>query len=265
MNNILGNMRLDCRRAFFSTGFLLSVAGMCVALFASLSTETSLIKQFNDKYDVLFLYIIATHQGFSLLSVIFATLPFSTSFCVDWNNQFIRSTIIRSDINSYGISRVFTCLLASGSAVALGYIFFIFILMMKFPLANTQSDSFKNALSLPFGQILLNGNFFIYFIVKLLIIFITSSFFAILALWISIYLPNIFVTMASPVLAYYFIIRIPQEIGISTTWFHITIYGMIYPGHPYLSLLYSIFILILLCMLMGIFTVRQIKRRLEHG
>ncbi|MCB8818088.1 hypothetical protein [Desulfosporosinus shakirovi] len=265
MKKLFGNIRIDFCRAFFSVSLLLAAVGMCAALFSSISTEVSSLAH-GEKLDVLYLFRVAGMQGFSLLSVIFATLPYSTSFCTDWSNQFIRSSVIRTNINSYSISKVFTCAFAGGSAVAIGEILFMLILHMKLPLVDSESHMFANAVSAPiYGSLLSDGNYIVYFAAQIVIVFFASAFFAVLALCISTYLPNVFVTMASPVLFFYFFIRIPQLMGLSTLWFHKALFGTFYPGRPYLSLLYSIFICSLLCVLMGILIVRQIKRRLEHG
>lgn len=217
--------------------------------------------------DVLYLYRVAHVQGFSMLSMIFATLPYATSFCTDWNNQFIRSTVIRTNIKSYGISKVFASALAGGSAVALGEILFILLLRLYLPLVNRESPMFENAVSdSAYGSLLSEGNFTAYFAAKILINFFAAAFFAVLALGISTYLTNIFVTFASPILSYYFFIKLTSIIGLPD-WFNLkhVLFGTFPIGKPIFSLLYSAFFVTLLCILMGILIVHQIQRRLEHG
>ena len=267
MRKLLGNARVDFCRAFFSFGFLLAVVGMCAALFSGASTEGIVMKDINNRGDVLYLYTVAHVQGFSMLSVIFATLPYATSFCTDWNSQFIRPTVIRTNIKSYSISKVFTCALSSGSAVALGEILFIFLLRLYFPLVERQGPGFDNAVSdQVYGSLLSSGNFTAYFASKILISFFAAAFFAVLALWISTYLSNVFVTLASPVLFFLFITRLTRLIGLPP-WLDLSsaLSGMFYSGKPFFSLLNSIFLCSFLCILMGILTVWQLKRRLEHG
>jgi len=202
VKTLLGNIRVDLYRAFFSFGFLLSVVGMCVALFSSASTEGNSIKSGSD---VLYLYRVAHLQGFSILYIIFATLPFATSFCTDWNNQFIRPTVIRTNIKNYGISKIFSCAISGGSAVALGEILFILLLRLYFPLVDSQSHMFANAVSDPiYGSLLLSGNFITYFVLHVIVSFFAATFFAVLALWISTYLTNVFVTFSSPILFFFF-------------------------------------------------------------
>lgn len=238
---------------------------MSVALFSSASTEVKMIKE--SYGDVLYLYRVAHVQGFSMLSMIFATLPYATSFCTDWSNQFIRLSIIRTNIKSYGASKVLTSALAGGSAVALGEVLFILSLRLNLPLVNTQSPMFENAVAEPVYGILLSGGYFTaYFAAKILISFFAAAFFAVLALSISTYLTNVFVTFASPILSYYFLIKFFSNIGLPE-WFNLQtiLFGYFAVGKPFFSLLYSIFFVTLLCILMGILIVRQIQRRLEHG
>ena len=264
MKRFLGNVRVDLRRAFFSFGFILAVVGMCVALFSGASTEGRSIK---DGTDVLYLYMVAHGQGFSTLSMIFATMPFATSFCTDWNNQFIRPTVIRTNIKSYGISKVFTTALAGGSAVALGEVLFILLLRLYVPLVDRQGHMLAGAGSdSVYGSLLSSGNFAAYFASQILIVFFGAAFFAVLALWISTYLTNVFVTLASPVLSFYFITDFTREFGLPA-WLNIrfALAGRFYNGQPVFSLMNLIFSCSFLCILMGMAIVRQIKRRLEHG
>lgn len=264
MKQLLGNARLDFRRAYFSFGFIIAVVGMCLALISGASTEGSMIK---NGADVLYLYIVAHVQGFSMLSVIFATMPFATSFCTDWNTQFIRPTIIRTTIKNYGISKVFTTALSGGSAVALGEVLFILLLRLYLPLVDRQGHMFANAVSDPvYGSLLSGGNYAAYFASRILLAFFAAAFFAVLALWISTYITNVFVTLASPILSFYILTTLTGLIGLPR-WLDIRIAlsGTFYMGKPFFSLLYSIFFCSFLCILMGILTVRQINRRLEHG
>lgn len=143
MTGFLGNLRVDFRRAYFSFGFLVAVVGMCAALFLGISTEGYVINTVPNE-EVLYFYMVAHAKGFSELSLIFAALPYATSFCTDWNSQFICSTLIRSDLKSYSVSKVFTCALAGGSAVVLGEGLFIFLLSLYFSLVNPQDPSFAS-------------------------------------------------------------------------------------------------------------------------
>ncbi|SHH34359.1 hypothetical protein [Desulfosporosinus lacus] len=257
MKKFFSNARVDLRRAFSSFEFLLSVAGMCTVLFLSVSSQLRAMVNGLMQSDVLNLYNLAHFQGFSLLSAIFATLPYSTSFCIDWNNQFIRSVVIRTNIRTYGISKALTCALAGGSAVALGEVLFILLLCLCFPLVGPEGNLNNSMLS--------GGNLIAFFSFQILVKFFAATFFSVLALWISTYLTNVFVTLAVPILSFYFLITIPPVIGISMRWFYNALMGSAYANNPYGSLLYSIVVCSLLSILMGILVVGQIRRRLEHG
>ncbi|GAB6172485.1 hypothetical protein JCM15765_19630 [Paradesulfitobacterium aromaticivorans] len=151
--------------------------------------------------------------------------------------------------------------------MALGEILFILLLRLYLPLVNSQSPMFENAVSdSVYGSLLSGGNFTTYFAAKILINFFAAAFFAVLALGISTYLTNIFVTFASPILSYYFFIKLTSIIGLPD-WFNLKsiLFGTISSGKPLFSLLYSAFFVTLLCILMGILIVHQIQRRLEHG
>ena len=260
MKDLLSNIRMDLPRAFFSYAFFLSVFGVCMALFFSIVPQLRASANGSMQLDVLNLYNLAHFQGFSILSAIFATVPYSLSFCMDWNNQFIRSVIIRTDVRSYSISKVLTSALAGGSAVALGEALFIIFLYLNFSLVGANDLN-----SLEYGNLISEGHFIIFFVLQTLIKFFAAAFFATLALWISTYFNNVFVTLAVPVLSFYFLITIPLMIGISMRWFYNALMGGAYANNLYASALYSFLICCLLIILMGILATEQIRRRLEHG
>lgn len=263
MKEILGVLRMDLCRGFASFGFLAAALSMCLALFSNSSTEVRMLE--TGLTDVLYLYNVAHIQSFSVLYVIFAALPYATSFCVDWNHQFIRSTVIRTSVEKYGFSKVTACALSGGAAIALGELLFIFLLRLNLPLVNTQNPVFENITSLFLGSLLTTGHFAAYFAARILVVSAAAAVFAVLALMISTFITNVFVTLGFPLIAFYSLIGFSGQLGLPE-WlnFHSIISGVCL-NTPIASVAYSVLCCSLICVLLGVITVRQIKRRLEHG
>ncbi|BAE83938.1 hypothetical protein DesLBE_5323 [Desulfitobacterium sp. LBE] len=264
MRRLLRTVQVDAYRAFFSFGFLLAAMGMCLSMFFNISTEIIAIKE--GYADVLYLYRVAHLQAFTMLSVLLAALPYGASFCTDWDHQFIRPTVIRSDVKRYSASKVIVSALAGGSAVALGELIFILLLRFSVPLVNEKGPMFQNALDDNlYGGLLSEGHYLLYFAVRIAMIFCVAAFFAVLAFWISTYITNVFVTFASPILAYYFLGKLLHGFGVPG-WFNImSILSGVSLDQPLFSLAYAVLAVTLSCIFIGILSLHQIQRRLEHG
>ncbi len=263
MKEFVGILRMDCWRAFTSVGFLLAVFGMLLALLFNTSTERAVMD--SGEADVLYLYVVAHFQSFLVLYVILAALPYATSFCTDWNYQFIRFAVIRSNIKKYGISRVIICALSGGAAVALGELLFILFFRLNLPLVNTQNPVFESICSTFYGDLLVSGHFIAYFASRIIVISSAAAVFAVLALLISTYITNVFVTLGFPLVAFYSLINLSGQIGLPK-W--LNLYSILFGTcleTPTASVIYSFFSCSLLCVLLGVLAVRKIERRLEHG
>ena len=97
---------------------------------------------------------------------------------------------------------------------------------------------------------------------------------AVCAVWFSTYIPNPFAALAAPMAIYYTLIRINFLTNING-WLRNSSFGFLSPvywinvTHPTTSPAYQLGIkfstVLVLCLLMGVATICQIKRRVKHG
>lgn len=260
MIKIWRTLQVDLQRAFCSMNFFLAVLAMFVFLIINTGKEMVFAE------DVLYLYTVANFQSFAIMYVLVAALPYAASFCADWNNQFIRPLLIRISWKSYTISKVTVCALSSAAAVALGEFLYIIFFCVQYPLVDPQGNMFENSTQLSYGFLLLEGHYITYFFCHILILATAAVFFSVLALSISAYLPNVFVTMASPVIAYYFLISLSYNLGLPG-WldFNAIIKGDACMSSPLLSILYTLCCIVLSSVFLGCLFARRLKRRIGDG
>ncbi|HCC35529.1 MAG TPA: hypothetical protein DEQ02_07835 [Ruminococcaceae bacterium] len=263
MKRLIGCLRMDMRRAYLCPPFWISAVGVCLILFISIIQEL----QLPGDRDVLYYSWVTEQYDFSMLFPLFAAVPFSISFCTDWNNQFIRPSCIRSNVKIYGLSKALTAGIAGGSAVVLGNILLIIGLCFRFPLMDKSLPTYQNFGDVPPFGALLNGNHIIlYFLFKLLVQFFACAFYAMLAFFISTYIINPFVTLAVPILFYYLLLNVQYIIHMPTIVDPFVVFsGRIDMKSPTLSLLYMILYLGIFCMAICFLSVKRIQKRLGNG
>lgn len=262
MSGVIGNLRMDLRRAFISPAFLFSSVGMAAVLFFNAANEFKI----NSSCSVLYLDGIMESNYFYSLAMLFCAVPFAASFCADWSNQFIRPSCIRSGPRQYCISKVIACALSGGSVVAFGHILVYFLLLLRFPLARA-SDIQNMILNEPvLGCYLQGRQYLMYLLCKLIFQFEFYAFLAVLAFFISTFIPNIFVVLASPLLAYYFLLNLEAELHLPT-WLDIRIIseGQCNLGNTAVSVLYALVFFSVLCAVLGTVAVKNVKGRLQHA
>src|SRR5690625_3678992 len=134
--------------------------------------------------------------------------------------------------------------------------FFILLLRTRFPLFvfNNTGD--------PYSYLLNDGKPMIYLIYNIFHYSLSSALFAVTALWVSTYIPNRYIALASPLALYFVIFRfmtgldIPQYLKINNI-----VEGGYHTGVAFQTFLYKLIPVLVLCGLMGFAAVRQIRRR----
>lgn len=269
MEGLTGNLRMDLHRAFHSAGFLVAVIGITVALLLGCTSEAAYIGQGN--YDVLTFFNLSHAFGFSQLLPIFCALPFAASFCSDWNNQYFRLACIRSNVRCYSISKVIVCSLSAASSAILGECIYVAVLALKFPLYDADIE--KGFSSIPFEDLVYNGHYIVvYILLRILIWAAFFAFFSVFAFLVSTWIPNVFVVLSTPVLAYYLVTNVDSTLLYltnSSNWYKFMSFSFLFDanlnvGTILTSLLYPLLLCILLCILSGFLVNRNLKRRLLH-
>jgi hypothetical protein len=112
---------------------------------------------------------------------------------------------------------------------------------------------------------MLQGNVACYFTAVIFLLFLTGGLWATVALLVSSYFPNIYVTMASPLLLSFFtsraylVLKIPVGLRLDL-WLQ----GRSSAGTDGLTILCSAFVVLGLAVVFGILFYRKLKRRVEN-
>lgn len=250
---------VNAKRAIISVPFFLSACGVTVVMvFATWSLIT---QKSNESYlDVIYLYGMGTGGGsLFLMTGILPLFPFATTFASEWGQQATNFWTVRTGIRNYAVGKVIVSALAGFLTTAVGLSLFFLLMRIKLPLfsAPSSGDAYASLLDqeMPIRYLLYHVTH----------ISLTSALFAVVALWISTYLPNRFVTVAAPLVIYFVAHRFTTQLDIpeylKATWIVEQIYDA---GSLNATLLIKLGIVVSLCMLMGYGTVRQIRRRVQH-
>lgn len=234
-----------------SFSFLLSTLGVTIILLLTA------YGWFHDQTDVV--YLFASSIGGGTLFIITGILPlfsFSTSFASEWEQGATSFWLIRTGVRNYSINKILVSALTGFLTTCLGMLLFILLLRIRFPLFvfNNTGD--------PYTYLLDDGKPMIYLIFNIFHYSLSSALFAVTALWVSTYIPNRFIALASPLALYFVIFRfttrlnIPQYLKINTI-----VEGGYHTGVPFQTFLFKLIPVLVLCGLMGFATVRQIRRR----
>lgn len=255
---MLHDLRLDARRAFLSPLFFICIAAVVLVSCWGISSE---IRSATPEYgSVIYLY----HYDFSLLLLVIAAVPYCTSFCSDFNNQFIRSHIIRTGFWSYSISKCIVCYLSAFLSYFIGAILFLLLLRTRYPVFLAFSD--EQYLTLPMGYLLKEGHYWGYLLVKVISRAAYIGFFSVLALVTTTYITNVFVAVSSSIIWYYFLVNLFSVIRPPKMLYLYTLLnGNLDLGNTFLSVGYTIGLSLILTALLILLFKRKVKERMANG
>lgn len=261
MRRFLCVLGQDLRRTMLSRTFLAAVLGLSAVSIATLFDEYHFTTA---DTSVLYIKMLSEYRDFYIIFLLFAALPGATLFCSDWDNRYIRFSAMRSSKNAYAASKVIACFCSAVSTVFLSEWLTVLLLGTRFDLYQAQDSGMSygayQALITPEGVPL-------YLTIAFLCKGFCAGFLAVLALWFSTKVTNVFVTLATPLLAYYLI----QVVGFATQILPTSLYisnltrALVTVGSATASFLYTLGIFTGLAALFGFLFVISCKRRITNG
>ena len=208
------------------------------------------------------LYInqIIRYLDFHIIYLLFAAIPGTLLFCEDWDNRFVRVSVVRCSKQKYAVSKVLACFLSAVSVVFFAESLLLLLFCVQFPLFDTINNT-SLSIAEPVTSILL------ILLIEILSEGFCAGFLCVVALWVSTKIINAFVTLATPLLAYYlisttsFAIKIPSEFNIA------------YLSKAYISIndnlsfsfLFTVLIFFLATSVFSIYFIKNCTRRIENG
>lgn len=208
---------VDRRRAF---GPWLLAA---VVLYAALYAQNVLYELFETEGNALMLFEFSRSMGHTLwLMPLAAALPFGMGFCVDCKSGYLRPMVLRAGRKKYIGSKAAACFLSGGAAAAGGTLAFLLLAIWRYPPEDWAAlAQFMDASSMQ--DVLVQGNYFLYFSGVIYLQFLAGGFWALTALAFSAYFPNALLSMCVPLLLY----RLISEAGelFLPTWLNLPVLG----------------------------------------
>jgi hypothetical protein len=245
-------------QVFSSPVIYVSIIGVTVLCFASVWEEMSM----NDASVAYLIEIFIGLTMFKKLVVLFAALPYVSSFCSDWKYQYIKPITIRTGIHRYIWSKLVTCFVSGCITVFAGMILFITILCIKLP-QYPEIDA-NLLLQPPFGELAM-GQFPVVFLLTQCFVFsLAAALWSVVGLTVSAFIPIHFVAVAVPVIASYFFEEFTMGFPNWLNFYLLTRGADVFHQGPYVSLVLFCVIFISFSSLTGLVFSYQVRRRLRN-
>ena len=251
-------LKNDLMRSVISTEFTLAILGVCIVYYMGAWSELKFAP------DILYLFRYAKEAGtFDIIFILVSILPYTTCFCSDWNNQYIKPFIIRTGIKRYTISKIITCMISAGSAYVFGMLVFVASLKISLPVISINSDinNYTKALG---GELLINERYILYFGVYCILGFLTAALWSTVGLYASTYLPNKYIALFTPFIMYYVLNLFTGKFPVWLRLNRIS-QGRCVIGGTATTLGYVILLHLALIIVIGFLFSRKVKGRLENG
>lgn len=253
MKPFISLLKVGFRRAIFSWHFLLSVSSVTLVL---MMTSLGMI---GPQSDVLSVAIISGSGNIPLIVGILPLIPFAITFASEWEERAVSFWIIRSGVRAYAISKLMVSAWSGFLATFTGILLHTLLLWTQLPLYTTFQTGDA------YAPLLDAGMPWPYLLSAAAHLSLSSALFAVVALWISTYIPNKWTALTAPVVLYFVLLRltrnwdIPPFLKIGTL-----VEGTYHAGSPLTALLLKLGVVMFLIWLMGYGTIGQIGRRVRH-
>jgi len=259
-------MGLNLKRAILCKSFVLSTIGTALLILSG-SSAAIFYQDFDGNWEIGgdILYGLTTGmQGssgtpFAIVGIL-PLFVFSTTFAMEWQQRAINFWIIRVGTTKYAICKIIATAISAMLVTIVGFLLYGLILSFWLPLFSTfQTGN-------PFEPFLLAGRPMMYFIYFTLYFALGSALCAVCGLGVSTMIPDKFTTIASPLVIYIIMVRLTSSPTIPEYLQAINLVEGIYSGStPFTTLFVKFVVILVLCSLMGVGIVGNIKRRLNNA
>lgn len=245
----------DLKRAVLSVPFFLSVISITSLVFFAAYGQLSSIA------DATYLLIAGLGGSGTIIMIIclLPIIPYSMVFAEEWQQNATKFWMIRTGVNKYTTSKLIASGLSAFLTTFLGLTLFLFITTPAFSFFtySRTGDAYSPLLdvSLP---LLYNLLFISHYALSAMI-------FSFIAMFISTYIPNKFVVLASPVLIYFILHRFTALLNIPEYLKAVNLVeGIFDAGSPLNTFILKLFIVLIICLLLSVSTLLQVRRRVQH-
>lgn len=209
-------------------------------------------------------YFDAVDNFNSLLDVlpVVAALCCATSFCSDWQERYVHAILVRTTEGRYCACRLAACFFVTALAVFLGVCLYLAALAAFYPLTE-ESGGY---LTWAYADLVLGEQPVRYLLCKAAVKAVSCGMWGVAALACSAVIPDMLVTVASPLLfkrlysVLYNMLGLPQALSID-----FVSESLVTVGSWQASLLHACGLFLLYAALAGAAYRLLVKRRLRHG
>ena len=255
--NLIRNIKIDLKRAFCSKLFLVGLLCMIGVCYLNISWDNM------NAPSVIYLVSGLAFGGFVQMIFVCGAIPYATSYLSDLENGYIRFLVIRGDLSSYLHSKIIVTALSGFVTVWIGKMLFALSLRLIFPTVDEYTSMSTAGVDLLFGV-----SPWAYIVVDAFLYAMAAAGFAVMALFISSLVRNVFVTVMSPLVLFFMItslqqiFNLPQEIELNGLLMG---YITAYKDSWQFTLLHISVVWIIAILLVGKLFVWRAERRFHHG
>ncbi len=200
---------VNLKRAVFSKRFVFAV--LLVVLFEYLDIFSYLRENiesirlgYSSRYTIVDLMQLTGNTMFWGLAFSVSLLPYSGAFVDDEKNNFLTYVTVKTNSVLYSVSTVVTCVISAFLCVVIGKIVFFSLIS---PVSGVCSLDALEAYGSVYES-LSNGDYVLYILGNVIICGARGAFFALLAMMVSTVIKNRMVIYATPVLFYFFLVKV---------------------------------------------------------
>lgn len=266
--DILQILLSDLERVFCSWKFWITVLMIPIIMYLNISETLQLIfenKQFRFVGAMEKIMEILIFDRFKGIMVVLLSSLFCSSISEELNSRFLRMALIRVSIKRYVFSKIIVNALSVIAATVLGFFLFTvlsspFMSIVGITLRSEDFGYFQEIIDspMPWMYAVLVGMLFGMFIV-----FLTT-----VSLWISVYHPDKYLTLAAPVCLFYILYAVTTIIPIQelNMWYISSGVQVLKTGTSFIvNYLYGMGVFLLLTVAAGYGCLRGMEGRMRYG
>ena len=193
---------------------------------------------------------------------VFGALPFTANFAEEWITGITKQCIVRSGVKKYAAANLLLCWFSSMLTVFLGMTFFMGFYSLFVPI----SEPYVNPYNFLFGQFLHNGHGEIFLLLRTLVFSASCAMWAVMGMLLSVFMPNKFVAICTPLVASYVIERITMQLPGDLNFWYISLSFVYHDtfGSDLLGFLYCVGFFAVIAAVCGMIFYVFLKRKVQN-
>lgn len=261
-------LKEDFKQKFFSKLLIILLIGVAFCLCMDVLNDLQFLWR-SDKGSITVYYYLFNSYSFGgqylpYFALALTTMIGTVDYCKEANSGVDWYIIQRlGSVKKYALSKLWFSIVTSGFIYVAGIALFAFIAGMFQPF---YSQSFNpETEGLPYYEFLWRGEGFRYLAVILYLAFLTAIFYNMIALLLSAYIKNVYIVMATPILAAYVLRRLLLIFRVKWEYrLDLWLSARATLGTNRQTLISCTIVVFIICLLCGIGFVRKVKRDEER-